>query len=75
MCFASSISLERAVALVFCESVLDWAFEFVFFEFFELELDWRLSVSRMSPSRIDTKLGMSVVCVLCIDENDGLYQN
>ena len=36
MRFASSISLERAVALVFCESVLDWAFEFVFFE---LELD------------------------------------
>jgi len=72
MCFASSISLERAVALIFCESVLDWAFEFVFFE---LELDWRLSVSRMSPSRIDAKLGMSVVCVLCIDENDGLYQN
>ena len=36
------MSLERAVALVFCESVLDWAFEFVFSE---LELDWRLDVS------------------------------
>ena len=63
------------MAPIFCESVFDWAFEFVFFEFFELERDWRLSVSRMSPSRIDAKLGMSVVCVLCIDKNDGLYQN
>jgi len=34
MRFSSSISLERAVALVFCESVLDSAFEF-----FELKLD------------------------------------
>jgi len=50
MRFASSISLERAVALVFCESVLDSAFEFAApffrvseldsaFEFFELKLD------------------------------------
>ena len=39
MHFASSISLEWAVALVFCDLVLDWAFEFVFSEFFELELN------------------------------------
>ena len=81
MRFASSISLERAVALVFCESVLDWAFEFFFeftffaFEFFGLELDRRLDVSRTPPSGIDARLGMSVVCVLCIDENDRLDQN
>ena len=97
MRFASSMSLERAVALVFCESVLDsafefvapffrvseldWAFEFffefVFFalEFFGLELDRRLDVSRTSPSGIDARLGMSVVCVLCIGEDDRLDQN
>ena len=75
--FASSMSLERAVALVFCDSVLDWAFEFVFFEFafFELELDRRLDVSRTSSSGIDSKLGMSVICELCIDENERLYHN
>ena len=90
--FASSISLERAVALAFCESVLDWAFgfmaplrvseldwtfEFIFFKlvFFDLELDWRLDVSRTSPSGIDAKLDMCVVCVLCIDEHDRLYHN
>ena len=64
MRFASSISLERAVALVFCESVLDSAFEFAApffrvseldsaFEFFELKLDWWLDVSRTFPSGID----------------------
>ena len=90
MHFASSISLEGAVALVFCESVLDsafefvapflrvseldWAFEFFFeFVFFELKLDWRLDVSRTSSSGIDAKLDMSYV--LCIDENDRLYQS
>ena len=36
MHFASSMSLERAVALAFCDSVLDWAFELVSSE---LELD------------------------------------
>jgi len=70
MRFASSISLERAVALIFCDSVLDWAFEF-----FELDLDWRLSVSRTSPSGVDARLGMSIICVLCIDENNRLDQN
>ena len=91
MRFASSISLERAVALVFCESVLDsafefvapffrvseldWAFEFFFeFVFFELKLDWRLDVSRTSPPGIDAKLGMCVVCVLCVDANDRLSE-
>ena len=29
----SSASLEQAVALIFCESKLDWAFEFASFEF------------------------------------------
>jgi len=85
--------LERAVALAFCESVLDsafefvapvfrvpeldWAFEFVCLEFafFELELDRRLDVSRTSSSGIDSKLGMCVICELCIDENDRLYHN
>jgi len=32
-CFASSFSLEWAVALIFCELELDWAFEFASFEF------------------------------------------
>jgi len=39
MHFASSISLEREVALVFCESVLDSAFEFIAPFFHVSELD------------------------------------
>ena len=75
MRFASSMSLERAVVLVFCDSVLDWAFEFVFSESFELWLDWWLGVARTSPSGIDTKLDMYIVCVWCVDVNDRLYHN
>ena len=75
MRFASSMSLERAVVLVFCDSVLDWAFEFVFSESFELKLDWWLGVATTSPSGIDTKLGMYIVCVRCVDDNDRLYHN
>jgi len=66
MRFASSISLERAATLVFCESELDselhseldWAFEFVVFA---LELDWDPDVSEFWLSGIDAALAMSVV--------------
>ena len=34
------MSLERAVALVFCDPVLDSAFEFVAPVFCDSELDW-----------------------------------
>ena len=84
MCFASSISLEQAVALVFCESVIDLALESIalffcaseldrVFDFFELKLDW-LDVLRTFSPRIDAKLGMCVICVLCVDENDRLSE-
>ena len=75
MHFASSISLEQAVTLVFCKSELDldselgWAFEFIVFV---LELDWQLGVSRTSPSGIDAALVMSVICVLCTGKSNRL---
>ena len=80
MRFASSISLERAVALVFCDPVIDLAFESVarvseldwVFDFFELKLDWRLDVSRTSPPGIDAKRGM---CVCCVSMRTTDYQN
>ena len=79
MRFASSISLEWAAALVFCDSVLDsefdseldWVFEFVVFA---LELDWDPDVSESWLSGIDAALAMSVVCVLCIGRTTDFSQ-
>ena len=79
--FASSISLERAVALDFCESELDWAdwaFEFAAFEFiFFVKLENDGGFGGTLSSGIDGKLvvrAMYVVCVLYRWERQSLSE-